>query len=66
MSIAGYYDSVIREWRSQQKKTPSLKKEMRKIIDKFYAIRDYYKEIPEHRIKDLTIAFKEIERQLDQ
>jgi len=66
MTIEGYYDSVIKQWYSAEKITPSLKKEMRDIINKFYAIRDFYKEIPANRVDDLTYEFKKIEDFLNQ
>ena len=64
MTIEGYYDSVIKQWYSAKKKTPALKKEMRNIINKFYAIRDFYKEIPDERIKDLTEKFSKIRKEV--
>ena len=66
MSIAGYYKNVIREWYAAPKKTPSLKKQMKEIIFKFYSIRDYYKEIPEDESKNLTYEFYKIEEFLNQ
>ena len=59
MSFEGYFDSVIKNWYSKEKKTLTLKRDMKIILQQFQASLQY-DEIPEDRIEDLKKKFKKI------
>lgn len=59
MSYEGYFDSVIDTWYSIKKKTPTLKRDMKVILQQFETSLKY-DEIPKDRIEDLKKKFKEI------
>lgn len=59
MSYEGYFDGIIRTWYSKEKKTPTLKKEMKVILQQFKTSLQY-NEIPKDRIEDLKKKFKKI------
>lgn len=59
MSFEGYFDSVIKNWYSKEKKTPTLKRDMKIILQQFETSLQL-DEIPEDRIEDLKKKFKKI------
>lgn len=59
MSYEGYFDSIIKIWYSKTKKTPTLKRDMKVVLQQFEASLQY-EEIPEDRIEDLKRKFKKI------
>ena len=59
MSFEGYFDSVIKNWYSKEKKTPTLKRNMKIILQQFETSLQH-DEIPEDKIEDLKKKFKKI------
>jgi hypothetical protein len=65
MSIDNYFQKCIDIWNDQNvKRTPTLKREMRQIIVRFYNDITYYHEVPEDKVKYLKEQFKRIEEYL--
>lgn len=65
MSIEGCFDSIIRIWYDKNTKhTPTLKREMKEVLRLFQASRDFFEEIPEDRVDDLTRTFNEIRKEV--
>lgn len=59
MSYEGYFDSIIKIWYSKKKKTLTLKRDMKVILQQFETSLQY-DEIPKDRIEDLKKKFKKI------
>ena len=59
MSHEGYFDSVIKTWYSKEKKTPTLKRDMKIVLQQFETSLQY-DEIPKDRIEDLKKKFKKM------
>ena len=59
MSYDGYFDSIIKIWYSVEKKTPTLKRDMKVVLKQFETSLQY-DEIPKDRIEDLKKKFKKI------
>ena len=60
MSYEGYFDSIIKIWYGKEKKTPTLKRDMKVILQQFETSLQN-NEIPEDRIEDLKKKFKKID-----
>jgi len=59
MSYEGYFESVIKLWKEAKKKTPTMKRDMKIVMEQFETSLKY-DEIPADRIEDLKRKFKEI------
>ena len=59
MSYEGYFDSIIKIWYGKEKKTPTLKRDMRIIFQQFQTSVDCG-EIPKDKVEELRRKFKEI------
>lgn len=59
MSYEGYFDSIIKTWYSKEKKTPTLKSEMKVVLQQFETSLQF-DDIPKDRIEDLKKKFKKI------
>lgn len=62
MSFESYFDSIINLWNTIEKRTPTLKKEMRTVLRQFETSVKCG-EIPKERIKDLTEKFSKIRKE---
>ena len=59
MSIEGYFKGVIRNWKSVEKRTPTLKNDMKIIINQFnISVADG--DIPNDLVEELKKEFKKI------
>ena len=56
MSITGYFEGVIREWKTQ-KHTPTFKKNMKEVLRQF-DVSLKYNEIDEDKLGSLKYEFK--------
>lgn len=63
MSFEGYFDSVIKQWYTLEKRTPTLKRDMQNVIRQFQTSLEYG-EIEESRIADLKYKFDKISREV--
>ena len=63
MSFEGYFDSVIKQWYTLEKRTPTLKRDMQNVIRQFQTSLEYG-EIEESRISDLKYKFDRISREV--
>ena len=63
MSYEGYFDSILRIWYNKEKHTPALKRDMREVLRQFETSIQY-EEIPIERVKDLTVAFNKIRKEV--
>lgn len=59
MSYDGYFEGVIRIWKEAKKKTPTMKRDMKMVLQQFDTSLQY-DEIPEDKIPGLKRSFKEI------
>ena len=63
MSYEGYFDRIIELWYAKEKCTPTLKRDMKEVLNQFETSVKCG-EIPEERIKDLTEKFSKIRKEV--